>query len=458
MTAEMTGPSTLRMRIVSLQKRHDAAALAFLVRVASAGLVFALQVLLARTLPLETYGWFVTLSTWIIVLAGFAVLGFGESAQRFMPRYAVRGRWRDVNAFFTVAFCSAIGLATLGVALTILSLPLWSLDDEVQLVIVLICLGLPFTVADFFLEGAGRAMGWLHLAIIPTYIVQPVLIIAVIGALVLSGVALNLVAASLIFISTTAFLTTIKGVLIVRRLRRKTRAASVTEQNPAKRHGQWAWQNHWVRASLPLMAVYGMDDFLLYSDVLLLGLMSSPQDVGLYIAAVRCLAIANFIHYAFMMVAARKFSMANSIGDRALLQADVLETSRMTFWLTVPAVLITVAAGYPLLHVFGEAFVAAWPLMLVLGAGLIVRSSIGQAFDLLAVMGHARAIVWVSVGCLISNLVLSMVLIPLWGMMGAAIATTVVMTIRAVSLAVASRRLTGISVLAFASPNRSYAR
>ncbi|MGI9388390.1 MAG: polysaccharide biosynthesis C-terminal domain-containing protein [Methyloligellaceae bacterium] len=443
------GRSILK-RLSDLWALHGDAGVAFTVRVLSAVLVFGLQVFLARNMTLATYGQFVTISTWILVGASFGVLGFGESVLRFLPRYAVRHRWTQALRFFRFGLLTTIGFVTIAAGFAVLAALQMPSLSAAKTMIVLIAIGVPFAAADFYLEGVGRAMGWYKLAIVPTYIARPILIAAVVFTLVVRGVQVDAVTASLVMIGVLAGLTLAKGVAIAVRIHRAARSASSDEAASGRTLSTPpAWRRLWLTASLPLMAVYGLDDLLLYADILLLGFLADSRDVGVYLAAVRSLAIANFIHYAFMLVTARQFSVANSLGDRALLQQRITDSSRMTCLLTIPAVLLTLVAGYPLLLLFGEKFTTAYPVMFVLGAGLIARSSVGQAFDLLAVMGHARAIVWVSAGCLTANVVLSVILIPLFGIMGAAVATAIVMLLRAGALAAATHRLTGLSVLAF---------
>ncbi len=76
------------------------AATALLIRVMSAVLVFGLQVLLARLMPTDGYGGFVTLWTWMLALGSFAALGFAESSVRFLPRYQVRGRGAALRGYW----------------------------------------------------------------------------------------------------------------------------------------------------------------------------------------------------------------------------------------------------------------------------------------------------------------------------------------------------------------------
>ena len=51
----------------------------------------------------------------------------------------------------------------------------------------------------------------------------------------------------------------------------------------------------------------GIEEFFISSDVLLLGFLGTPDETAMYFAAVRSMALVNFVFYAFMIVSPRKF-------------------------------------------------------------------------------------------------------------------------------------------------------
>ncbi len=61
-------------------------------RILAAGLAYIFQIYLAKSLGIENYGIFVTFWTWQVILTHVSVMGFSESAVRFLPRYATRLR------------------------------------------------------------------------------------------------------------------------------------------------------------------------------------------------------------------------------------------------------------------------------------------------------------------------------------------------------------------------------
>ena len=63
---------------------------AFLIRVASAALAFASQVLFARWMGSSEFGIYVYVWTWVLLIGGIVDIGLASSAQRFIPEYTGR--------------------------------------------------------------------------------------------------------------------------------------------------------------------------------------------------------------------------------------------------------------------------------------------------------------------------------------------------------------------------------
>jgi O-antigen/teichoic acid export membrane protein len=209
----------------------------------------------------------------------------------------------------------------------------------------------------------------------------------------------------------------------------------------------------WVRASLPLLLVSGLEDLLAYCDVLILSLMLPGEDVGLYFAAARALALTNFVYYAMYLVSGRRFALDMADADKQRLQQSVRDASRLTFWLTIVAVALTLAAGPLLLRAFGPAFVAAYPVMAILAVGHIARAASGQAGELLIVAGRQRESILLGLAALALNVALTVALVVAFGVLGAAIGTALALTGRSVALAWVVKRTTGINAISLRLPD-----
>ncbi len=411
------------------------AGMAFLIRIGGAAVALALQVLLARLLSLTDYGLYVTFWTWLFVASQVAALGFNDSCLRFLPRYFARGRLAEAHAFlgtgYRVVIGGSVAIAAIGLAAA------WAvphLVGEMRWPLLVLCfIGIPILAFELYLEGVARSFGWFVLSAAPAYIFRPIALAMVVIAVALGGVTLDAPIALGAAIAVTASMTLGQAVILRRRIRAEIGPPATTAVDRKKRR-------LWLAATLPLTVIYGVEEIYLVSDILLLGMLADPAEVGIYFAAVRLMTLAGYVYFAFALISSREFSLARANRDHQDLQHRVLRATKWTFWLSVPTVLAALAFGYPLLAMFGPDYTAGYGALVILGLGLIARASVGQAGDLLIVLGYQRDGFVVAILSLVINIVLALVLIPVLGIFGAAIGTAGSQAARAAALAFCVKR------------------
>jgi O-antigen/teichoic acid export membrane protein len=205
----------------------------------------------------------------------------------------------------------------------------------------------------------------------------------------------------------------------------------------------------WLAVSLPILMVEGFYLLLSYTDVLVLQQYRSSQEVGVYFAVVKTLALVSFIHYAMSATTAHRFAEYHALGDRARLSAYVAHAIKWTFWPSLAATIALLALGKPLLWLFGPQFVIGYDMMFVAAIGLVVRSAIGPVERLLNMLGHQHICALAYALAFAINVVLCIALVPRFGGHGAAAATSISLTFETVLLFWIVRRRLGLHVLAF---------
>ncbi|HSM19911.1 MAG TPA: oligosaccharide flippase family protein, partial [Hyphomicrobiales bacterium] len=135
------------------------AMIAFAIRVASAGLAFGSQVLLARWLGGYQFGIFTYVWVWVNILGTLCTLGFAISAVRFLPEYrAVAQQDLALGFLFTgrrVSFSA--GLASTALGLGVLYLLDGVIAEHYRVPLAIALVSLPaFAVIDFQ-DGVARA-------------------------------------------------------------------------------------------------------------------------------------------------------------------------------------------------------------------------------------------------------------------------------------------------------------
>jgi O-antigen/teichoic acid export membrane protein len=198
----------------------------------------------------------------------------------------------------------------------------------------------------------------------------------------------------------------------------------------------------WLATSLPIFVVEGFYLLLTYVDVLALEQMRSPDEVAVYYAAARLLALVAFVYFAIAGATTHKFTQYHVAGDKERLQKFFAETIRWTFWPSLAASAAILVLGKPLLSLFGASFSSGYDVMFILAVGLLARAAVGPAERLLNMLGERRQCATVYALAFAVNLTLCVLLIPRLGIEGAAAATSTALVVESMLLyRIAKRRL-----------------
>jgi O-antigen/teichoic acid export membrane protein len=198
----------------------------------------------------------------------------------------------------------------------------------------------------------------------------------------------------------------------------------------------------WILAALPLLVMTGSDLTLQSADVLIVSRYMTPTDVAIYFAAAKTMALIMFVHYAVGSAVANRFAALHARGDKEALRAFARDAVHWTFWPSLAAAILLLALGLPLLWLFGPQFVEGYPVMLILVVGFLFRSSMGPAEYLLNMLGEHKLCAAVLLATALLNIALNLVMVPAFGLIGAATATSASLVAAALTnYVVVSRRL-----------------
>ncbi|WP_407522491.1 lipopolysaccharide biosynthesis protein [Methylobacterium oryzisoli] len=417
------------------------AAAVFGVRIAAAGFAFGAQALMARLMGGAEYGIFASIWVWTALLGHASTWGLSQAASRYLPVHRARGEADLARGYIAFGAALSLGagalLAGAGAAVIVLVPGVVAAPYAAPLLVA--ALVLPLFALQDFCEGIARAQHWTLLAIAPPYLLRQGLIMAaMLGALALGAPpeASTAVACTLI---ATALALAVQAVLLAWRLRR------VLPPGPRA----WAWRR-WMGAALPIGLIDLAGSGFAFADVLVLGFLLGPVEVGIYFAATRLLQFLAFVHYAASAVTAPRIAEADARSDRSGLQDLVRHWSRLTLLATLATGLGLLAASPLLLGLFGAGFRSALPLLAILVAGHVVAAAFGPAEDVLTMLGAERLCAAITLGLLALSIVLMLALVPVLGVAGAAVSAALAVALRGWLLAVAARQRLGLVTSAFA--------
>jgi O-antigen/teichoic acid export membrane protein len=401
------------------------ALVAFFIRVLSAFIAYVSQVLLARWMGDFEYGIFVVVWVGAVILGGLSCLGIQTAIVRFVPEYTERGESALLRGVLLGSRVHGFGAATFFAVIG--GLGLYAFGDQfASYYLVPLYLGavtLPMLAIAEIHEGMARGFSWADLGLWPTYIVRPILILIFMWLGVRWGYAPNAVTAMGATILGT-YVTSI-GQLIA--LDRRIRA--VVPRGP--RHYR---PLIWIGVALPIFIVEGFFNLLTNVDIIIVGYFMEPASVAIYFAAVKTLALVHFVYFAVRAGGAQRFSQYYASGDHARLEAFTRDTLRWTFWPSLAMVILLLIVGKPLLLLFGATFGSGYPLIFILSIGLLARASIGPAESLLTMAGQQGICAAIYTATFVVNIALNVTLIPAFGLVGAATATTLALILETIAL------------------------
>ncbi|MGE0766744.1 MAG: lipopolysaccharide biosynthesis protein [Hyphomicrobiaceae bacterium] len=395
------------------RSRRDAL-IAFLVRVASAGILYLSQVVLARWMGSFEYGIYVFVWTWVLVLGGLSNLGLPTLMIRLVPEYRERGAASLLRGLLFWGRLVPFAAASLVAMIGLLALHVWGdlLSSHYLLPATIALACVPLISLGDVQDGIGRGRAWLLEGLVPPYILRPLLVLLAMVVTHSFGWPVSAVTAAAAAVVGTSLAAAIQALLIGRRLEGEI-APGPTERSLAS----------WLGTSLPLLAITFSEILLQTTDVLVVSQFMGPGDVAVYFAAAKTMSLVMFIHYAVGSAMASRFSALNARGDREGLVDAIREAANWTFWPSLIGATVILVLGKPLLWLFGPKFIDGYPVMFVLVLGFLGRAAAGPSEYLLNMLGQQRATACVSLFSAALTIILNLILVPRFGLIGAASAT-----------------------------------
>lgn len=414
--------------------------IAFFIRVFSAAIAFFSQVLFARWMGQFEYGIFVLVWIAVVIIGNLSCFGFHTTIIRYVPEYIEKKLFGELRGILHTGRIFAVVSAGTVALLCAAALMMFGskLQSYYVLPLYLGLISLPMVALGDMLDGTARSRSWAMTAMTPTYIVRPILTLIAMTIAHYAGFDASAVTA-LVCAAIATYLTTACQFLVV--------TSGLKKSLPQGKRTHTI--RNWFNVSVPIFFVEGFAFLLINADVLMVGVFLKPDDVGVYFATIKILALVHFVYFAVKAGSAHRYSQLMHEGNTEQLTRFVRDSVSWTFWPSLLMALIVLALGYPLLALFGPSFVQGYPLLFILVFGLVARSSVGPSESLLNMSGNQRLCAAIYAVTLSLNIVLNVVLIPRFGLAGAATATAVSMIFEALTLSIAVYRRLDISMFIF---------
>lgn len=390
-----------------------------LLKASNALLAFAVAVILARTLGLEGYGTY-SFALAVLMLAAIpAQVGVPQliiretaKAQATEKFGLMRGLWRWGNV--AVAMFSSLALLVVG-GIVLLT----DIADSARITTLTVGLALIPLIALANVRGAClRGLRKVIQGQLPESIIRPILLLLMVlvwGNMTATEPLTPQYAMGLYVIA--AVVAFLFGVWLLKRVCPKELSSNPTPEYLS---------TEWRKSVGPLAFITSLQLVNNYADLIIIGYFRTDEEVGIYRAATQVGFLVLFGLQAINQILQPYIASYYYAGKIDKLKKIVQKAVLFNFIAASSVLFILVLFGeYALGFIFGRDFESGYIPLMILSMGFWLKSLSGPAAQLLKMTGHesmALKVLFISISI---NIILNLILVPYFGMEGAAFSTAV---------------------------------
>jgi CDP-glycerol glycerophosphotransferase (TagB/SpsB family)/O-antigen/teichoic acid export membrane protein len=409
-----------------------------------------LVLIIARQLDASNAGEFFALNSAFLVITALSSLGTESGLGRFLLRYEVLGRREDIGEALRVTYLPVLTTATFfGAVMFVLADPIVQMmgvvDPTGATALRVLAVGAPLACLSDLFFASTRAFGQIGPTVAYDRIMRSLAQPALVWLTTLQTHRLDMIAAAWVApyaLSVVAGLTTLRKSLRERDLRPGWRR---TERTKAVRVEFWSFT--WARGMTQVAQLV-----IQRADIVLIAALRSPSEAAIYTAATRFVPLGQMATISFQQVLQPRFTMVIAEKDDDSLR-QLFQTGTMWNILVAwPVYCLVGAAPVLYLSVFGEKYgesgvwvVVAMAFAMLLGVGC------GPLDTVIIMLGRSRTSLANILVAVVVDIGLCLLLIPVMGIVGAALAWLASSVVRAALGLIQVRRLTRVTPLSSGS-------
>jgi O-antigen/teichoic acid export membrane protein len=379
------------------------------------GLGYVFKVYLARILGAEALGVYALGMTLIGFIGLFNTLGLPGSALRFVAAYQAAGKfkqlhallWRGAGLLVAMNIVLALVLLTLG---RVLAVRFYHSPELVRYLPWFAWLMLFGVVSGFYGKVLAGYRDVKVRTLIVNFIGSPLTMLL---AVILISMGMGLRG----YLIAQVLAASIVAVLLLAAVRRATPESARFSALPGSHPESEVWS-----FSATMMGIGFLEFLMSQVDKVALGYYRSAREVGIYSVAGAVVVYVPLVLSSVNQIFGPTIADLHTRGERALLSRLFQSLTKWVVGLTLPLALVIIVFARPLMRIFGHDFEYGWPILVIGTVGQLVNCGVGSVGFLLLMSGNERRLVRVQIAMATVMVVLSAGLVPLWGLIGAAVA------------------------------------
>lgn len=406
-------------------------------RLFGAGLTFLVQVAIARFLGAQVLGDYILVMATVNIIAVVMPLGFEATGTYFAAEYRAKGEGRLLRGFMRRAYGH---IALCGVVLLTIGYPVAGLFGEPGRVLAMhwlpaaiLCIATAMVfVSGAMLVGLKRPFAGFF----AETIFRPLLAMA--------GFALALTEVAGAQVTTLLWVLAIGyAIVALAQFAMLVRNVEQIALEASPRAEEW---RRWWHFAVPWIALVVAGDFFFDIDLLLLAGHLGREELAIFGVCTRVFSLVSFGVGAVYAVTMPDMFESQAMADRAGFLRKIGDANLVATGLAVVLLVVVLLVAPFAFMLFGSTFQAGVVPLVILCIGLVVRSMFGPASVVLSVHNRPYASLPAVAASMLALIVANLALVSQFGLIGAALAALIAMTVWSGALWLTTRRIVGVDI------------
>lgn len=405
---------TERLRNFEFRSLLSNSILTFSLRVSAALCVYLTLVLLARSMSPSLLGQYVVVQAGLWLTASIATLGLASAASRFIPAALARDRGDEVAAFILWAR-KVVLIAGLAIGAAA-AFAVWLFDRQFispySPLIMIAAASVPLAALLTLNGQIARALDWIAFSSLTSTFMRPFLLLILIVCLqVAFDVELSARLVMLLQLALLAGVLGLQSALLTVKLSRLDLPA----------HGMTR-ADLWLGTAIILLFSELYFNFYIDIHILISGTLLPASDVAIFNAVLRTLSVAAFASAAVGIAFRPKIAHLYEDPDRDRLRTAARQAIAITFWPAIALLALLYPALDQILALFGPEYVVGKTAFVIAAGAQLAIAFATPLVPMLGMTGHHTELFWISLFIGVLAVTAHVILTPVLGMNGSAIA------------------------------------
>jgi len=407
------------LRDIHLKELFKGSSIAFTFKIFSILLSYVFFYILAKNFGAVGLGVFNTCFTILILTTVIAKLGLDTAIVKYIAEYVAKDNKHDIGRLYFISFFLII---LTGIILGILifffssklSILFFENDSQGKLFKIIGFSIVPFSITQLnseYYRGLKKIAAHSSLQNGTVYFI--ILVLVLVLTRYFQGV--DIVIYSLLF--TSLFLMLLSTAFILKKIYSYKPQVSRVDIKTRINKRQL------LSVSVPMLFSNSLFLVMSWTDTLMLSAFHGEDTVGIYNIALKIATLNTIALIAINSIASPKFSEIYSSEGKRRFKRIVQQTTVLSWMVSLPIFVIILLFPENLLNIFGHEFVIGKYALIILSIGQIISAFSGSTMIVLNMTGREKAGRNILIVTVILNITINYLLIPRFGIIGAAIAT-----------------------------------